>query len=116
MVCHTTYKNGDDSGMVHMCKHGIVLHTLKKNIFSIPLGAMPGLLQLRGRPIGGLFESTPSLRGLGRGSWEQQASRAMQREGTPGIPKSPWVLTKSWATAHWKIPTVFFERLMEADK
>jgi len=45
---------------------------------------MPGLLQLRGRPIGGLFESTPSLRGLGRGSWEQQASRAMQREGTGG--------------------------------
>ena len=46
-----------------------------------PFLFVPGLLEMRGRPCEGLPEATPSLRGLGRGSWEQKATKAMRREG-----------------------------------
>lgn len=48
---------------------------------------VPGLLEIRGRPCEGLPEATPSLRGLGRGSWEQKATMAMKREGAE---RTPW--------------------------
>eukprot|EP00435_Cladocopium_sp_Y103_P047438 s1212_g13.t4 len=61
--------------------------------------ALRRLLQLRGRQISGLFETTPSLRGLGRDSWEQQASRAMEREGLPPPTYRELQLSTQWATS-----------------
>lgn len=56
------------------------LHILSQSQL-YPLLFVLGLLEIRGRPCEGLPEATPSLRGLGRGSWEQKATKAMKREG-----------------------------------
>ncbi|CAK9017275.1 Uncharacterized protein SCF082_LOCUS13565 [Durusdinium trenchii] len=44
--------------------------------------ALRRLLELRGRRFATASPESPSLRGLGHGSWREQAQRAMEREGT----------------------------------
>eukprot|EP00913_Durusdinium_trenchii_P033467 g31333.t1 len=59
--------------------------------------ALRRLLELRGRRFATASPESPSLRGLGHGSWREQAQRAMEREGLAPPSRAEVLASERWA-------------------